>query len=210
VRLALGRVRKGEVTTSWAGAELGGRHPAEPMPTDPDWAGGTVLADERVVEVAAPAAVVFSAITAIGGDRGWYASDWLWAVRGLADKMIGGPGMRRGRRHPTDLRVGDALDFWRVEALEPDRLLRLRAEMRVPGRAWLEWRLEATADGRGTRVQQLARFDPRGLWGRVYWLGVMPFHRFVFPGLLAGLARDATTAARRSAEPAGSTPIPSQ
>jgi uncharacterized protein YbjT (DUF2867 family)/uncharacterized protein YndB with AHSA1/START domain len=198
VRLALGRVRKGEVTTSWAGAELGGRHPAEPMPTDPDWAGGTVLADERVADVAAPASVVFGAITAIGGDRGWYTSDWLWAVRGLADKVIGGPGMRRGRRHPTDLRVGDALDFWRVEALEPDRLLRLRAEMRVPGRAWLEWRLAPTADGRGTEVRQLARFDPRGLWGRVYWLGVMPFHRFVFPGLLAGLARDAVAAASRA------------
>lgn len=138
VRLALGRIRAGEVATSWAGAELGGRSHADPMPTDPNWSGGTVLTDRRSTVVAAAPAEVYAVISAIGGTHGWYAGERLWALRGFLDKLVGGPGMRRGRRDPVDLRVGDALDFWRVEALEPGHLLRLRAEMRLPGDAWLE------------------------------------------------------------------------
>ena len=195
VRLALGRIASGRVTTSWAGAELGGRGPADPMPTDPDWSGGTVLADRRTATVDAPAPAVYRTITAVGGRQGWYSSEWLWSIRGLADKVAGGPGMRRGRRDPRDLRVGDAVDFWRVEELVPDQLVRLRAEMRLPGAAWLEWRLEPQGDERCV-VHQTARFHPRGLWGRAYWLGVAPFHRFVFPALLAGIERDAERAAR--------------
>jgi len=105
------------------------------------------------------------------------------------DSALGGAGMRRGRRHPTELRVGDVVDFWRVESYEPGRLLRLRAEMRVPGRAWLEW--EVTPVERGTRLEQRASFQPRGLWGRAYWYSVAPFHRFIFKPLAKRLAREA-------------------
>jgi hypothetical protein len=193
VRLALGRIATGQVTTSWAGAELGGRGPADPMPTDPGWSGGTVLADRRTTTVHAPASVVYRVVTAIGGKQGWYSSEWLWSIRGLVDKIVGGPGMRRGRRDATDLRVGDAVDFWRVEELVPDRLVRFRAEMRLPGEAWIEWRIDPAGDD-ACVVHQTARFHPRGLWGRAYWLGVAPFHRFVFPALLDGVQRDAERA----------------
>lgn len=198
VRLALGRIARHEVPTTWAGAELTGRHLAAAMPTDPDWSGGTVLSDRRSRDVAAPADVVHRTVCAIGGERGWYGSEPLWAVRGALDKLVGGPGTRRGRRHPTDLRVGDALDFWRVEAIEPDRLVRLRAEMALPGEAWLEWTIEPL-DATTCRVHQLARFHPRGLFGRAYWLGVLPFHGFVFPQVLRGLAADAEATARDAA-----------
>jgi uncharacterized protein YbjT (DUF2867 family) len=193
VRLALGRTRAHEVTTSWAGADISARV-ADPMPTDPNWSGGTVLADRRQRLVHARPDDVYAVITAIGGEHGWYSGDRLWSLRGLADKVVGGPGMRRGRRHPTELGVGEAVDFWRVEALERPGLVRFRAEMRLPGEAWLEWRV-VPVDGDPERciVHQLARFHPRGLWGRVYWLGVAPFHRFVFPSLLAGIAGEAET-----------------
>jgi len=190
VRLALGRLQAGKVPTSWAGAELGGLPAHGPMPTDPGWSGGTVLADRRRRRIEAPASAVYATACAIGGDHGWYGGDRLWNVRGFLDKLIGGPGMRRGRRHPTDLRVGEPLDFWRVEALEPDRLVRLRAEMHLPGDAWLEWRIQPDGDD-ACLVSQLARFHPRGLLGRAYWLVVAPFHRFVFPGLLDGIAAEA-------------------
>ena len=143
--------------------------------------------------------VVHRVVCGVGGTRGWYAGDWLWSVRGLLDTLVGGPGVRRGRRDADDLRVGDALDFWRVEALEPERLLRLRAEMRLPGEASLEWRLAPGAAPGTTAVTQVATFVPRGLWGRAYWYAVAPFHGFVFPGLLAGLAADAERRAPRVA-----------
>lgn len=189
VRAALGHMRTGTVDTAWSGAELGGRAPAAPMPTDPDWSGGTVLADRRDRHVDAPPDAVYDVLNALGGERGWYWGEWLWAVRGFFDTLVGGVGMRRGRRHPTVLRVGDPVDFWRVEALEPNARVRLRAEMKLPGEAWLEWRIEP--EGAGSHVHQLARYHPRGLWGRIYWFSVAAFHRFVFPGLLAGIARDA-------------------
>lgn len=189
VALALGRQRSGEVPTSWAGAELGGRSPADPMPTDPGWAGGTVLDDVRERDVAAPASTMHAALCELGGETGWYSSDFLWSVRGLLDALVGGVGMRRGRRDPHRLRVGDAVDFWRVEAVEAPTLLRLRAEMKLPGEAWLEWRVEERPAG--CHVRQFARYHPKGLWGRAYWLGVAPFHRFVFPGLLNGVAAEA-------------------
>jgi hypothetical protein len=159
------------------------------MPTDPGWAGGTVLADRRELDVDAPAPVVHAVLCELGGETGWYSSDLLWEIRGLMDKVVGGVGMRRGRRDPHRLRVGDAVDFWRVEAVEAPTLLRLRAEMRLPGEAWLEWRVEDTPTG--AHVHQFARYHPKGLWGRAYWLGVAPFHRFVFPGILAGVAAEA-------------------
>jgi len=195
VELALARQRSGEVPTSWAGAELEGRSPADPMPTDPDWAGGTVLADIRERDVDSPAAEVHATLCELGGETGWYSSDLLWAARGLLDKLVGGVGMRRGRRDPHHLGVGDAVDFWRVEAIEAPTLLRLRAEMKLPGEAWLEWRIEDRG-GEACHVRQFARYHPKGLWGRAYWLGVAPFHRFVFPGLLDGVAAEAQRRAR--------------
>ena len=201
VRLALGRARNGDVPTSWARAELGGRAPAEPQPTDPAWAGGTINLDRRVRRVAASPEELFDVVCAIGGRRGWYASDWLWSLRGLLDTLIGGVGMRRGRLHPHLLSIGDPVDFWRVEALEPAHLLRLRAEMRLPGDAWLEWQIEP--DPLGATITQTARFHPRGLVGRLYWIAVAPFHRFIFPGLLAGIGHDAERAHCPVAGPAG-------
>lgn len=189
VELALGRSISGDVPTSWAHAELGGRPPAEPQPTDPAWSGGTVNIDRRERNVAASPDELFHVVCSIGGKQGWYASDWMWSLRGFLDSLIGGVGMRRGRLHPHQLSVGDPLDFWRVEALVPGSLLRLRAEMRLPGDAWLQWQIEA--DGDGATITQTARFHPRGLLGRLYWIAVAPFHRFVFPGLLAGICADA-------------------
>ncbi len=202
VRRALERTRAHDVTTRWTGADS--EAVAGPLPTDPDWSGGSVLCDERERVVDAPADVVHRVVCGIGGDRGWYTSDWLWVVRGMLDKLSGGPGIRRGRRHPDHLWVGDTLDFWRVQAVEPGRLLRLRAEMRLPGVASLEWLVEPLPDGTaGPRclLSQTATFVPRGLWGRVYWYTVAPFHQFVFPGLIDGLVADAERAAVARPEP---------
>jgi hypothetical protein len=125
----------------------------------------------------------------IGGRTGWYSARWLWTLRGVLDRSVGGPGLRRGRRDPTGLRVGDTLDFWRVEEFQPDRLLRLRAEMRVPGRAWLQFEVEP--DGSGSTITQTALFDPAGVAGLGYWYAVWPFHHRVFDGMLHGIARAA-------------------
>lgn len=138
---------------------------------------------------------VFEVISALGGEDGWPAGNALWQLRGLMDRLAGGVGMRRGRRHPRELRVGDPLDFWRVEALEPDHLLRLRAEMKLPGQAWLQF--EVLPDPEGTRVEQTAFFEPRGLPGQLYWYSVLPFHRFVFPGLIGAVKARAERIAGR-------------
>jgi uncharacterized protein YbjT (DUF2867 family) len=195
VDLALRRVEERDVETSWSGASTAAV--AGPMPTDPDWAGGAVLGDEREREVHAAPEIVHRTTLGVGGTRGWYSGDWLWDLRGFLDKLVGGPGMRRGRRDPDRLRVGDVVDFWRVETIEPDALLRLRAEMRLPGVAALEWQIESLpddADGPRCLLIQRATFVPRGLWGRAYWYGVAPFHVFVFPGLIDGLVGDAEAA----------------
>ncbi len=189
VELALGHSISGDVPTSWARAELGGRPPAEPQPTDPAWSGGTVKLDRRERHVAALPHELFKVVTSIGGRQGWYVGDWLWSLRGALDSIVGGVGMRRGRLDQHELSVGDPLDFWRVEALVPGRLLRLRAEMRLPGDAWLQWEIEP--DGAGATITQTARFHPRGLVGLLYWIAVAPLHRFIFPGLLAGICADA-------------------
>jgi hypothetical protein len=125
---------------------------------------------------------VFGAACSLGGEDGWPAGNWLWQLRGAIDRLVGGVGMRRGRRHPRLLQVGDPVDFWRVEALEPGHLLRLRAEMKLPGRAWLQ--LEVLPDEHGARVEQTALFEPHGLLGNLYWYALVPFHRFIFPGLI--------------------------
>ena len=186
ISLALGRTSRHDVPTSFTDADL---QPFRAYATDPSWAGGTELVDERHRRSRASAHDLFSALCAVGGETGWYSGEWLWRLRGLADQVSGGPGLRRGRRHPTELRVGDYVDFWRVDELVEDRVVRLRAEMRLPGEAWLEWRITTAADG--THVTQRARFKPRGLLGRLYWYAVAPFHGLVFPGLLRGVVADA-------------------
>jgi uncharacterized protein YbjT (DUF2867 family) len=191
IELALSRTRDLEVTTSWAEAELVGRGPADPVPSDPRWSGGVVMDDTQTVVTDTPIDDVWAAVCSVGGERGWPAGDPLWEVRGVADRLVGGPGMRRGRRHPTELRVGDTVDFFRVEAIVPRRMLRLRAEMKVPGEAWLEWTMEPEGDG--TRLVQKARFHPRGVWGRVYWYAMLPFHHFIFGHLAAAVAAPAGT-----------------
>jgi uncharacterized protein YbjT (DUF2867 family)/uncharacterized protein YndB with AHSA1/START domain len=143
---------------------------------------------ERVV--AAPPADVFAVFTSVGGDNGWFFMDWAWRVRGFADRLLGGVGLRRGRRDAVDLRAGDALDFWRVEAVEPDRLLRLRAEMKVPGEAWLEFRATELEAGR-TLLRQTAFFAPRGLSGWLYWHSLYPVHRVMFSGFIDAVAERA-------------------
>lgn len=188
IELALRRVAEQHVATRWTDAE-GTRSPADPAPSDPSWAGGLVLTDTREAYADAAPDEVFDVIEGIGGRHGWYVTRPLWEVRGVVDKLVGGIGMRRGRRDADRLRVGDALDFWRVEAVEPGRLIRLRAEMKLPGYAWLEWELRA--DGKGTRIEQRTEFHPRGMGGRLYWYAQLPFHIAVFRYLLAAIAADA-------------------
>jgi uncharacterized protein YbjT (DUF2867 family) len=178
-----------EIRTSWMDSAPTGT-PASPMPQDPDWAGGTIYQDVQEISTPASPAALFTTVSGIGGERGWYVAGPLWTLRGWLDKLIGGVGMRRGRRHPDALRVGDALDFFRVEAYEPTELIRLRAEMKVPGQAWLEWRI--TDDERGqTCLRQLARFHPRGLAGRAYWWALLPLHKVIWRRLAERLVERA-------------------
>jgi uncharacterized protein YbjT (DUF2867 family) len=188
--LALRRIQDLEIHTSWFDAEPG--HPADPYPGDPSWAGGTLLADRQEIVSSASPDELFREFCSVGGSRGWYTSDWAWRLRGLIDKLLGGVGMRRGRRHPTALRVGDAVDFFRVEALDPGRLLRLRAEMKVPGRAWLEWQVEP--HGSGSLLTQRAMFHPKGVTGRAYWYALVPAHNVIFGRMAARIAAAAEAA----------------
>lgn len=149
---------------------------------------GPRLVDSRTVTVEASAAEAFASVSRIGGKKGWHCASWLWRLRGTLDLLVGGVGLRRGRRDPESLRVGDTVDCWRVEALEPDRLLRLAAEMKVPGRAWLEFEV-TEGEGKST-IRQTAIFDPVGLLGRAYWYVVYPLHQYVFVGMLQGIAHD--------------------
>jgi hypothetical protein len=141
--------------------------------------------DSRSLAVDASPEAAFTPIRRIGGESGWYHANWLWRLRGFIDLLVGGVGMRRGRRDPEELRVGDTLDFWRVEAYEPDRHLLLRAEMKLPGRAWLEF--EVKPEGGGSFIHQTAVFDPVGLPGQLYWYAAYPLHGLIFSGMLRGV-----------------------
>ncbi|MEU4676883.1 SDR family oxidoreductase [Micromonospora sp. NPDC023737] len=189
IELALARVRDAQVETRWSTAS-GPYAPAEPLPSDPQWSGGTAYTDLRESVVDAPPEALWRIIEGVGGEHGWYSFPLAWSVRGWFDRLIGGVGLRRGRRDPHRLQVGEALDFWRVEEIEPGKLLRLRAEMRLPGRAWLEMRA-LPADGGRSRYQQRAVFLPRGLAGHAYWGAVTPFHAVVFGGMARNIARGA-------------------
>ncbi len=187
VELAVDKTRLEAVDTRWSDA---GFTPADTLPGDPDWAGGAAFLDHQTVDTAVPRHALYRAFARIGGSNGYYVVNWAWRLRGLLDRVVGGPGLRRGRRHPLDLRTGESLDFWRVTTVEPGRELVLQAEMRVPGRAWLEWSIEDLADG-GHRLHQRAHFAPRGLWGRIYWYAMFPFHWVIFAGMAKAIIRHA-------------------
>jgi hypothetical protein len=184
IRAALARVEAHDVETTWSDAGL--------MPGDPDWAGGAVFVDRRELVVDATPADLFRAVCRIGGGHGYYAADFLWKLRGWIDRLVGGPGLRRGRRHPEKISCGQALDFWRVTHVEPNWRLSLHAEMKLPGEALLEFELEPAANESScTRLIQTARFKPKGLFGLAYWYAVLPLHGIVFRGMLRGIRQEA-------------------
>ena len=199
VKRALDRIEQNVVETRWSGAAQG-------------LASGTAveLGDEqgltrevRRIEVDAPQRCVFDAFTSLGGAKGWHVWKWAWGVRGVMDQIAGGPGLRRGRRHPRELLEGEAVDFWRVERVERPRLLRLRAEMKVPGRAWLQFEADPMGDRR-TTLTQSALFEPKGLLGFLYWWSMYPVHLLIFSDMVEAVGRDAEAIARRrsAADPA--------
>ncbi|MEO2001928.1 MAG: SDR family oxidoreductase, partial [Pirellulales bacterium] len=186
IRRALQKIEQQAVETRWS--------VAGPVPGDPSWAGGTVFTDERVVDVEADPASLYAAICRIGGGNGWYAGDVLWRIRGWMDTLVGGPGLRRGRRLPETVEFGETLDFWRVVGIDRDRFLSLRAEMKLPGEAQLDFKIEPIEPNREppiTRLVMTARFRPRGLAGLLYWYAVVPLHEFVFGGMLRGIRKTA-------------------
>ena len=186
IRRALEKIEQQAVETRWS--------VAGPVPGDPSWAGGTVFTDERVVDVEADPESLYAAICRIGGGNGWYAGDILWRIRGWMDTLVGGPGLRRGRRHPETVEFGETLDFWRVVGIDRDRSLSLRAEMKLPGEAQLDFKIEPVESNREppiTRLVMTARFRPRGLAGLLYWYAVIPLHEFVFGGMLRGIRKTA-------------------
>jgi len=187
--LALQKTEQNEVETAWSAAGV--------VPGDPDWAGGTSYLDERTIGIETSAHAAYVAACRVGGGHGWYAAQWLWKIRGWMDQVVGGPGLKRGRRQAENVRYGEALDFWRVVGVEPDRLLALRAEMRLPGEAMLTFTIEPKEDEPNDNGQarcdftMSARFMPKGLLGILYWYSVLPFHHIVFKGMLGGIRRAA-------------------
>jgi uncharacterized protein YbjT (DUF2867 family) len=182
VRSALERTRNQDVQTRWSDAL--GRDESFRLEDSEG-----LVKEVRTRLVDASQEDVFRAFSSVGGEKGWLVWEWAWEVRGFADQLLGGPGLRRGRRHPTQLSPGEVVDFWRVEEVEEPTLLRLRAEMKVPGQAWLQW--EAKEEAGKTRLIQAALFRPKGFLGWLYWYGVYPFHAFIFDALVDALASDA-------------------
>jgi len=191
IRLALDRIKENYVESSWT--DSGQIHPSEwSVRGDPDWAGGKIFTDSRRVIIDAEAEEIWPALVSIGGEVGWYYANWLWKLRGMIDRVLGGVGLSRGRRDLREVCPGDALDFWRVIDVERPMHLLLNAEMKLPGEAVLFFRL-LPLDGGRTELRQIARFLPRGLLGLVYWYAVTPLHSFVFDGMLRGIAKAAKT-----------------
>jgi len=191
IQLALTRTEENHVDTRWSDAAFP-TAPWQKAQSDPDWAGELTLKDHREITTDVPLEKIWEQIEGIGGEHGWFGSGWLWYLRGLIDRMVGGVGLRRGRRDPQHLRIGDSCDFWRVENIVKEEHLRLYAEMILPGKAWLEFKL-VEKDGK-TVVYQDALFEPRGLGGQLYWYIVSPFHFFIFPTMLRNIVK----AARKS------------
>lgn len=184
VELAVDIADRLRVPTRWTDAETS---PAKPMDADPAWSGGTLFEDRRSASTAAAPEDVYWAFSRVGGTVGYYGFDWAWHLRGLLDIIVGGVGLRRGRRHPTEIRKGDAVDFWRVADVVPGERLELAAEMKMPGDAWLVWDVERI-DGNSV-LHQNAVFRPRGLTGRLYWGALLPFHGPIFKGMLANIIK---------------------
>lgn len=224
VKLALTKIERGEVETRWSSAVVDTARASDGAGTSgvdtviEDREG--LARDQRTLATDVPAEHVFAAVCAIGGDNGWYVYRWAWWLRGVIDAVTGGPGLRRGRRHPTQLLEGEALDWWRVDVIEPPPekgeeengvgLLRLRAEMRVPGKAWLQWEVERRAGK--TVLRQTALFQPRGLPGTLYWYALLPAHGLIFPALLRKLEKAARrlwqeSSAARPEEVSASQPV---
>jgi uncharacterized protein YbjT (DUF2867 family) len=189
VALALARVRNQEVESRWSSALLPGA-PSNPLPTDPEWSGGSLYVDLRERKTSATPEQLWRVIEGIGGRNGWYSTFFLWEIRGLMDRMMGGVGLRRGRRDPERLYVGESVDFWRVERRDPGVLLRLRAEMRLPGLAWLDLIVDRDDDG-ATVFRQRATYRPTGLVGHLYWWAVTPFHGLVFGSMCRNIPKAA-------------------
>jgi len=192
IELALERAKVNEVETRWSDAQAP-TAPWQKAQGDPDWSGESEFKDIRVRVTTAPREVLWGCVERIGGDTGWYGSDWLWYLRGLLDRIFGGVGLRRGRRDPQKLRVGDSLDFWRVEECEEGSILRLYAEMILPGKAWLEFRIRDLSGDMAGKVEitQEATFQPRGLGGQLYWRAISPFHTLLFPTMLRNICKSA-------------------
>ena len=192
IELALSRTTQNLVESRWSDATQP-TAPWQKAQSDPEWAGETIYRDHREKIVETSKANLWKSVEQIGGENGWYGADFLWWARGILDRLFGGVGLRRGRRSPDTLRIGDSLDFWRVENLEPGVSLKLYAEMILPGKAWLEFKIEEVeVDGKKMRrISQDATFSPRGLGGQLYWFAVSPFHVLIFPRMLANLVRSA-------------------
>jgi uncharacterized protein YbjT (DUF2867 family) len=190
VELALVKLDAGEVETMWSDAlrTTQGDIPPVVLTT----VEGMNL-EHRQLQVSASASTVFAVFSGLGGSRGWLYMNWVWHVRGLLDRLVGGVGMRRGRRDADCVRVGEALDFWRVEAVEPDHLIRLRAEMKVPGRGWLQFHVHPQAPGKAL-LSQTAYFAPKGVWGFIYWYSLYPIHKVIFAGMIRKIAERAVAA----------------
>jgi uncharacterized protein YbjT (DUF2867 family) len=205
LREALAGLETGQVETSWADGLASSCGDVRPVELSSD-EGMYIERRQRLVK--ASPEDVYRTFSGIGGDRGWFYADWLWRLRGMADRLIGGPGLRRGRRHPDEVRVGDALDFWRVEANEPARLLRLRAEMKLPGQAWLQFEAQPYGDGR-TLLTQTAFLTPKGLLGLAYWYGLYPLHGAIFGNMIRAIAERAERQSQAAPlqEPTSSRPV---
>jgi uncharacterized protein YbjT (DUF2867 family) len=180
VKLALCRIQDQAVETRWTGT-----HSDRPTYKHEDLRG--LAREVRSLQVEATPDAVFRAFSSLGGNRGWLTWKWAWRLRGFIDRLLGGPGLSRGRRHPQELLAGEVVDFWRAEVVDPPNLLRLRGEMRIPGQAWLQW--EAKPERGGTRLTQTAGFAPQGLAGAMYWYGLYPFHRLIFTDMIEAIGR---------------------
>lgn len=188
LKQALERIQSNTVETSFRDALVtvqGDVRPVRLTVTE-----GMLLERRQLLVEQSPHAL-YKAFSGLGGERGWLYLNWTWQIRGWMDKLVGGVGLRRGRRDADDIRVGEALDFWRVEAIDLDRLIRLRAEMKVPGRAWLEFQVSRQPDGRSL-LTQTAYFAPKGFWGLAYWYVLYPVHSFIFSGMIRRVAESAT------------------